>query len=569
MALRMPKASDDRYSPLYFLAALGAGGLTANFFVWLLFWVPHPERPVPVFEDLLAAYTSGSLPLRIAIGVAVVGITLFALIHILLLVWNLIEYGRYRHTEAAQTLRRGNFETQLLALPLTVAMAINVGFVLGMVFVPGLWSVVEWLFPAATLAFFLVGVWALRLLGDFYGRVLTKGGFDCARNNSFAQMLPAFALSMVGVGLAAPAAMSNTHWVAGLSYLLSSFFVVAALLLGTGKMVLGMRAMMEGGASPESAPTLWIGVPILTVLTITFLRQEHGAHVHLGAHTMPIDRFDLMVLLFSAQIGYLLLGAVVLRRHGYFRRFVFGRETSVSSWVLICPGVAFGVMLHFFTNMGLVGVGLIERFDTSYWILSGLAILVQFLTILVMIRIALTHFTTLGAKPAESEAERQRRIANQLEALEQALPNWPARLRTRIARESERLVFGAGETLFQPGDACAGFLLVLQGRLRVEQSQEGREQPTLLYRAGAGESCILSTACLMSEQRRYEARGVAEGELELLRLPREAFQTLMSESDSFRSLALGSLSNRVNRLVGVIDELMVRQREPAQADPGA
>jgi hypothetical protein len=42
------------------------------------------------------------------------------------------------------------------------------------------------LFPAAMVAFLLVGVWALILLGDFYGRVLTRGGFDCARNNSFA-----------------------------------------------------------------------------------------------------------------------------------------------------------------------------------------------------------------------------------------------------------------------------------------------------------------------------------------------------------------------------------------------
>ena len=41
----------NRYSPLYFLASVGAGGLTVTFFMWLMFWVPHTGRPVPIFED--------------------------------------------------------------------------------------------------------------------------------------------------------------------------------------------------------------------------------------------------------------------------------------------------------------------------------------------------------------------------------------------------------------------------------------------------------------------------------------------------------------------------------------
>ena len=33
------------YSPLYFLASLGAGGLAVTFFMYLMFWVPHPGQP--------------------------------------------------------------------------------------------------------------------------------------------------------------------------------------------------------------------------------------------------------------------------------------------------------------------------------------------------------------------------------------------------------------------------------------------------------------------------------------------------------------------------------------------
>ena len=40
-------------------------------------------------------------------------------------------------------------ESQLMALPLALAMSVNVAFVAGAVFVPGLWGVREMLFPLA------------------------------------------------------------------------------------------------------------------------------------------------------------------------------------------------------------------------------------------------------------------------------------------------------------------------------------------------------------------------------------------------------------------------------------
>ena len=53
------KRPADSYSPLYFLASLGAGGLSVTFFMFLFFWVPHKGRPVPIFEDVVAAFNAG------------------------------------------------------------------------------------------------------------------------------------------------------------------------------------------------------------------------------------------------------------------------------------------------------------------------------------------------------------------------------------------------------------------------------------------------------------------------------------------------------------------------------
>ena len=35
----------DSYSPIYFLASLGAGGIAVSFFMFLMFWVHIPVKP--------------------------------------------------------------------------------------------------------------------------------------------------------------------------------------------------------------------------------------------------------------------------------------------------------------------------------------------------------------------------------------------------------------------------------------------------------------------------------------------------------------------------------------------
>ncbi|MFW5969116.1 MAG: TsoY family (seleno)protein [Halofilum sp. (in: g-proteobacteria)] len=403
MLLHLPKPQAEGYSPLYFLAALGAGGLVVSFFMWLLFWLPY-DTSMPVFDELVGVLRGGPLHQQLALLGAWAGILVFAWFHFRLLVWNLQAYARFRRTEAYRQLRAGNTETQLLAAPLTVAMSINVSFVLGMAFVPGLWHVVEWLFPLALLAFLAVGGWALALLRDFWGRVLTEGGFDCTRNNNFAQLLPSFAMSMVAVGLAAPAAMSQTTGVVVASLLLSSLFLVIAVVSGAVQLVLGMRAMLEHGADKQTAPTLWIMVPILTLVSITLLRQSHGIEVHLGSGAAPVQTFNLLVYLLMAQVAFGLLGWVVLRRYGYFRRFVLGDELAPGAYTLVCPGVAIAVMLYFFTNAGLVRADAIEPWGVAYWFFTALALTTQAATIWLVLRLNRKHFGRTRREPQRSRA---------------------------------------------------------------------------------------------------------------------------------------------------------------------
>lgn len=384
----------DTYSPLYFLASLGAGGLSVTFFMYLMFWVPHKGRPVPIFEDLLAAFGAGS-PLRdVAIAVAVVGIAVFAFLNVKLLVWNFSALSAFKKTEAYAKLRRSNAETSLLAAPLAAAMSVNALFIVGLVFVPQLWSVVEYLFPMALVAFVGIGLWALTMLGHFIGRVLSEKSFDLEANNSFSQLMPGFALAMVAVGLAAPAAMSTAPMTVGVGLVLSTFFASLAILWIAVALVLALPAIFKQGTAPEAAPTLMVIVPILTVLGIMTLRQSHGLHTTFEAHSTAGETLLFLAKTLSVQIAILLAGGMVLRRQGYFAHWVFGPKVSAGSYALVCPGVALSVMIHFFVNKGLVDAGIVAKFGAAYWALTIPALIAQFAMVALVLRLNRQHFGT-------------------------------------------------------------------------------------------------------------------------------------------------------------------------------
>ena len=385
----------DTYNPLYFLASVGSGGLTVTFFMYLMFWVPHPGRPVPVFEDIMTAFATGSIAIQTGILAALIGIAFFTYLNLKSLTWNLIEFTKFKKTERFKTLRNSNGETTILALPLALAMSVNVLFIVGLVFVPQLWTIVEYLFPLAMVAFLYVGYIALSYIADFLGRVLTKGGlFDVTEHNSFAQLLPAFALAMVGIGLSAPSAMSNSTAVVGISLIASTFFAVATIIYASIALVTAFNSMLHYGTAKEAGPTLMIIIPLVTILGILFMRQDHGLHTTFDGQTSAADMLMFLTKAIAIQFTFLGLGLVVLLRQGYFRDFVFGSKSSPGSYALVCPGVALSVMLQFFVNKGLVDSGMIDKYSVTFWVVTGLAIIFQLAMVWLVLRLNRQHFAS-------------------------------------------------------------------------------------------------------------------------------------------------------------------------------
>ena len=399
-----PARPSDTYSPMYFLASLGAGGLSVSFFMWLMFWIPHPGRTVPIFEDIFAVLTNGT-PLKQAMILAAwAAIAFFVVLNLKTLVWNLNRFNAWRRTEAFEKFSRTNAQSQLMALPLALAMSVNGLFVAGLVFVPGLWTVIEYLFPVALATFVLIAVLAFRLYGQFIARIKVEGGFNFAANNSFGQILPAFAFAMIGVGMAAPAAMSSSPAIVAVSIIASTFLLVTSALIAGIALILGIRSMLDHGTNAETAPTLMIQIPLMTILGILMMRQNHGLGEQFGVHASDGETFLLMAKVVAVQAVFFLFGWLILARHQYAKRFIWGRETSVMSYALVCPGVGFAVMWQFFVHKGLVAIGVVDKFSLVYWLLVGVALVAQAAMVALVVTLNRRHFgapRAAAAVPAE------------------------------------------------------------------------------------------------------------------------------------------------------------------------
>lgn len=379
--MRYTSLKNENYSPLYFLSSLGAGGLTVSFFMYLMWMTPHKGQPVASFNSILSAFETGNIYMQSMIVVALLGITFFTYLHLRLLAWNILRYREWKHTDNYTNLRSGNGENQLMAMPLALAMSVNVLFIVGAVFVPNLWENAEILFPFALAAFAVIGIWGLSIFGDFMGRVLTQGGFDCAKNNSLGQMISVFAFAMTGVGFSASAAMSHNLTVSAIAFIGAAFFSMAAILFGAIFLVMGFRSMMENVAEKETSPTLWIIIPFITVVGITFYRMFKALDHNFGVEWAPGSVFSFLTILFAIQLVFGFLGYVVMKRFGYFEHYVSGEGRSPGSYALICPGVALFVFANFVVHPGLIGIGVLDKFSITYFVLYAPLIILQVLTI--------------------------------------------------------------------------------------------------------------------------------------------------------------------------------------------
>jgi len=110
-----------------------------------------------------------------------------------------------------------------------------------------------------------------------------------------------------------------------------------------------------------------------------------------------------------------------------------------------------------------------------------------------------------------------------------------------------------GTRIYGTGQTPANYLLLLSGSVKVVQTSESG-RAIVLYRIGPGESCVLTTACIVGGED-YPAEALAETDVEAVALGRDAFETLLAQSDAFRAFVFAGFGRRFADLFRVVEDV--------------
>ncbi len=112
----------------------------------------------------------------------------------------------------------------------------------------------------------------------------------------------------------------------------------------------------------------------------------------------------------------------------------------------------------------------------------------------------------------------------------------------KLLTSAHEITAPKGEVVFRRGDTCENYLLIAKGSVKVVlNSASGRE--VLLYHVNPGESCVLTTSCLLGGDK-YPAEGITETSVDALMLQRKIFDQALGESSEFRRFVFANMGRR-------------------------
>lgn len=123
----------------------------------------------------------------------------------------------------------------------------------------------------------------------------------------------------------------------------------------------------------------------------------------------------------------------------------------------------------------------------------------------------------------------------------------------KVLRNAKEINIPKGTTVFEPGDPCKQFVYLKSGTVRVNLiSKNGK--PIMLYRFGAGQTCVLTTSCILSGDMLC-GEAIVEEDVEAYIIPINEFEEKLGSSTEFRNLVFSSFANRLASMMERIEEV--------------
>ncbi len=335
--------SQKSFSPLVFLAALGAGGIAVMPFAFLQYTF-NTGKGLITLERL--AHGTNPIGNEILFYSLEVTMIVFAIIHFFLLGNLYTKMFKYLKTDSYKELLKDPVRNSAIMAPF-VATAMSMNVFIGPIrfFIPSISSNLQ-TFMLPALIVWLV-LWALTMRMEIkLLKISFEQSFD-VNKISFGWLLRPFALAMVtvtGTGIAALAKDPNIAHTAAFTSLMSGgmgLFLLAVKMVSVFKSHLAA----DGMPAKQLLPSLLIVLPNITLFAISGFRLGHYISHHHGAD-MHLLSNAIIVIAFAFSTWYMMFGMSLLK--DYFKNHFFKKEFYVSQWGLVCPFVAYAVLGSFF-----------------------------------------------------------------------------------------------------------------------------------------------------------------------------------------------------------------------------
>lgn len=125
--------------------------------------------------------------------------------------------------------------------------------------------------------------------------------------------------------------------------------------------------------------------------------------------------------------------------------------------------------------------------------------------------------------------------------------------RELLAKSARIVEAPIGTIGYREGGACGAYVMRLAGQSRVyKMSASGRE--ILLYRVNSGETCVITTTCLLGNSD-YPASTVVEEAIKDVIIPSATFNQLMIDSKVFRTFVMTNYGALISDLIVLLDEV--------------
>jgi len=335
------------FTPLIFLASLGAGGVAIIPFALLQYTVAHEKGLIKMSDlnyDAMSGLTSSFFHSLEAIMIV------FIVIHIVLSVIFFKKLTKFVKSENYQNFISDPLKNSAILAPfISIVMTMNVFIGPVRYFLPAMSANLQGMMLPALLFWIFLWAWLMKVEIKLLKTSFEKG-FDMSKI-TFGWLLHPFALGMMtvtGTGIAAMAENPSIAHTAVFLSLVSGTMGLFLLIVKTISVFQRHFNSQEGLGEKQFLPSFLIVVPNITLYAISIFRFGHYLEKH---HHMHLDSYFLIVMTvaFAFETWYMLFGLALLK--DYFTKHHFKSEHYVTQWGLICPFVAYAVLGSFVYNV--------------------------------------------------------------------------------------------------------------------------------------------------------------------------------------------------------------------------